>query len=200
MPFAIDVSNHSGDLKGKGPALRDHARRIIIGTQDVAVAKAQVDEVKNCFDIHLYQFHYLSIPIQRELDKTLEVHQYVFDKTGKSPFVWMDFEDKFRDHYNPPLLGYEVHPDVITGWVQYAIFLAEEEFGSVGLYTRRGWWQEYTADNSGLFTNLPLWAADWDGVPDLNVYKPFGGWSKQTMKQYAGDVTVEGVLCDLNVY
>ena len=42
--------------------------------------------------------------------------------------------------------------------------------------------------------------AHYDNDPSFSDFKPFGGWSKPSIKQYAGDKTVCGAGVDLNFY
>lgn len=42
--------------------------------------------------------------------------------------------------------------------------------------------------------------AHYDGNPSFSDFRPFGGWSKPAIKQYAGDKTECGAGVDLNYY
>ena len=42
---------------------------------------------------------------------------------------------------------------------------------------------------------MPLWYAHYDNVQAFSDFKPFGGFSKPAMKQYAGDIT----LCNADI-
>lgn len=42
--------------------------------------------------------------------------------------------------------------------------------------------------------------AHYDGKPSFSDFRPFGGWSKPAIKQYAGDKTECGAGVDLNYY
>ncbi len=37
------------------------------------------------------------------------------------------------------------------------------------------------------FAGYPLWAAQYDGIPDPDVFTPFGGWQQCAIKQYSAD-------------
>lgn len=47
-------------------------------------------------------------------------------------------------------------------------------------------------------TGHNLWYAHYDGVANFNDFSPFSGWSKPSMKQFAGDTTVCGLDVDKN--
>jgi hypothetical protein len=45
-----------------------------------------------------------------------------------------------------------------------------------------------------------LWYAHYDGSAAFTDFSAFGGWTKPTMKQFAGDTTVCGVDLDKNYH
>ena len=67
-----------------------------------------------------------------------------------------------------------------------------------GIYSGAWWWIPAT-DNSEAFRDLPLWAADYDGIADLDVWRPFGGWERPSTKQYQGTTNLCGLAVDLNI-
>jgi len=38
--------------------------------------------------------------------------------------------------------------------------------------------------SANIASDLPLWAAQWDGIPTLESVHLFGGWTKAFAKQY----------------
>jgi hypothetical protein len=52
-----------------------------------------------------------------------------------------------------------------------------------GIYTGAWCWTE----GWEAFALLPLWAAQYDGIPDVDVFTPFGGWQTCAVKQYSAD-------------
>lgn len=50
------------------------------------------------------------------------------------------------------------------------------------------------ADQCNKFMNLPLWYAYYNNVQNFSDFRPFGGWTTPSIKQYKGTVT----LCDVN--
>lgn len=54
-------------------------------------------------------------------------------------------------------------------------------------YTAGWWWQHHTMQGTHDFSQYPLWAAQYDGVADLSVFTPFGGWTACQGKQYTGN-------------
>lgn len=71
---------------------------------------------------------------------------------------------------------------------------------SVGIYTSYYNWQAIVGLNWTGCSSLPLWYAHYDNSPSFSDFTPYGGWTKPSIKQYAGDKTVCGVDLDLNYY
>lgn len=71
---------------------------------------------------------------------------------------------------------------------------------SVGIYSSYYNWQSIVGLGWTGVSSLPLWYAHYDNSPSFSDFQSFGGWSKPSMKQYAGDKTVCGAGVDLNYY
>lgn len=54
--------------------------------------------------------------------------------------------------------------------------------------------------NCAKFSDFPLWYAHYDGIPSFSDFKPFGGWTKPTIKQYKGTSSLCGASVDLNYH
>ena len=46
---------------------------------------------------------------------------------------------------------------------------------------------------------LPLWYAHYDSHSSFSDFKPYGGWSHPTIKQFIGDTKVAGIGVDMNI-
>lgn len=68
-----------------------------------------------------------------------------------------------------------------------------------GLYSAAWWWIPATG-NSQLWAGERWWTADYDGVPDLSVFRPFAGITQLAGKQYQGTTSLEGMTVDLSVF
>lgn len=77
-------------------------------------------------------------------------------------------------------------------WLQEAVCAVQEAGYIAGVYTACWFWPKVRGD----FSHLPLWAAQYDGIPTLESVVLFGGWSREMVwgKQYQG----EGI--DLDVF
>eukprot|EP01129_Flabellula_baltica_P017318 TRINITY_DN9566_c0_g1_i1.p1 TRINITY_DN9566_c0_g1~~TRINITY_DN9566_c0_g1_i1.p1 ORF type:complete len:220 (-),score=52.09 TRINITY_DN9566_c0_g1_i1:17-655(-) len=71
---------------------------------------------------------------------------------------------------------------------------------AVGIYTNYYNWQEIVGLGWTGVSQHPLWYAHYDGVPNYNDFRSFGGWSKPSIKQYVGDASECGVGIDKNWY
>eukprot|EP00005_Dracoamoeba_jomungandri_P002001 CAMPEP_0174250800 /NCGR_PEP_ID=MMETSP0439-20130205/847_1 /TAXON_ID=0 /ORGANISM="Stereomyxa ramosa, Strain Chinc5" /LENGTH=212 /DNA_ID=CAMNT_0015330963 /DNA_START=76 /DNA_END=714 /DNA_ORIENTATION=+ len=70
----------------------------------------------------------------------------------------------------------------------------------VGIYTSYYNWESIVGLDWTGVSRYPLWYAHYDNSPSFGDFKAFGGWSKPSIKQYAGDKTVCGAGVDLNYY
>ena len=82
-----------------------------------------------------------------------------------------------------------------TWWLRTALDRLAERGVKAGIYTGAWWWNDPRHMNSSTaFRETPLWYAEYDGVPDLFHWTPFGGWLNPAGKQY--DTT--GALCGIS--
>ncbi len=91
-------------------------------------------------------------------------------------------------------------PTAYGDWI-YNYFVALPSSMKAGIYTGEWYWtHSYILDNDTSFSiDLPLWNADPDGVADITVFPTeYGGWTKQTIKQY-GTGVFGGATLDVNV-
>ncbi|RYG64455.1 hypothetical protein EON64_13955 [archaeon] len=70
---------------------------------------------------------------------------------------------------------------------------------SMGIYTSNSQWSPIMG-GSTKFSSYPLWYAHYDNVENFSDFKPFGGWSKPNVKQYAGTTAICSASVDKNVY
>lgn len=72
----------------------------------------------------------------------------------------------------------------LEDWLSRAVAQVESQGQRAWVYARKDWWRRQ-GDSTG-FARLPLWAVQWDGIPDLDIVGVFGGWSKASGKQWSG--------------
>lgn len=70
----------------------------------------------------------------------------------------------------------------------------------VGVYSSTYQWGSIMGNDFTAGSPYPLWYAHYDNTPNFNDFRPFGGWTKPAIKQYAGDHTLCGVGVDKNFY
>lgn len=72
----------------------------------------------------------------------------------------------------------------------------------VGIYATAYMWQTIFGSRSACpaVASSQLWYAHYDKSPSFSDFGSFGGWTKPTIKQYEGDVTLCGAGVDKNYY
>jgi hypothetical protein len=107
------------------------------------------------------------------------------------PVLWLDCES-----YK---VGGEVRdPGPDAAWLRAAIDESRKLGVKPGIYTGGWWWREFMND-SGEFSDLPLWAAEYDDSTDIEDVTLFGGWTHASGKQFAERLP-SGVGLDQNVF
>jgi len=86
-------------------------------------------------------------------------------------------------------------------WLKEAVAQAKAKLGEkrVGIYSSQYEWGLVMGNQRGP-TELPVWFADYDGKPTLSNFREFGGWTRASMKQFAGDAKMCNCDVDLNWY
>ncbi|EGG24519.1 hypothetical protein DFA_02762 [Cavenderia fasciculata] len=70
---------------------------------------------------------------------------------------------------------------------------------SVGVYTSASQWQQIMGSWNGA-ASYPLWYSNYDSNPSFSDFKPFGGWTSPTIKQYNSDQMVCELAVNQNYY
>lgn len=145
---------------------------VVVGLQRVELAKRQLDILKTAgFKLHTYIY-----PPSKVLSSYIpEVLKIMDDYSLVN--IWVDVEES------------EVNQAA-----------AIRELNNVpgircGIYTSAYMWGRYM-NHTTIFSKNPLWYAQYDNIPSMAGFKPFGGWVRPVMKQYNADHP----RYDLNVY
>lgn len=126
------------------------------------------------FDCYVYD--YLGAPDW--LDGALEGLSQAQAEEGLRPRkLWLDEEDTETE------AGWTTADRVVA--IGQSARRALNAGYATGIYTGAWWWGPKTSNNRS-FTDLPLWAAQYDNIADASVFTPFGGWSACRIKQFAG--------------
>ena len=176
----MDVSNYTGHLsEAQALGLQEEGIAFLIaGTQNESVTRQQ-----------------LRIAIASEMDVDAYVMLYPGDTDSQ---VLRGIEVVYGLPIGRLWLDVEV-AGLTLDHVRRASRICETNNIPWGIYTSRSKWQELTGDSDEL-SSAPLWAAFYDGVPNLDNWGgPYGGWKKPMVKQYQGSTQLAGVLCDINV-
>lgn len=71
----------------------------------------------------------------------------------------------------------------LEDWLARAVAQLESQGQRCWVYSSRGWWTR-NGDSHG-FVRLPLWVAQYDGIPELDIVGLFGGWTEAAGKQWS---------------
>jgi GH25 family lysozyme M1 (1,4-beta-N-acetylmuramidase) len=130
----------------------------------------------------------------RGKNPTTQVNELVAGVTGSLySTIWIDVET------NPSLgCSWSGH-DASTNcnFLIETINAIKAKGKQAGIYSSQTMWQSIFGSSSACATlgSIPLWYAHYDNVQAFSDFKSFGGWTKPTMKQFAGDVT----LCNADI-
>ena len=103
---------------------------------------------------------------------------------GRFQIVWLDIEIyKWNENI-------ETNRNFIRGLVN-ELKSSEIRFG---IYTSIRSWTAIVGDWTEL-SNEMLWYSQWNGAASFEGFKPFGGWTKPSVKQYSGNQR----LCNIDV-
>lgn len=196
MAIALDISHFTESTSGPlttqqlDDAWDAGVRTFRPSIANQAVAVRQIDAIVDNghpFNICTYRYYYFgSMLTEAVIDKAFI--QRVRDLKYNIQLHSLDIED--------------TNPNVTTTQRILETNQLVEAFGGfclTDLYTAYWYWTQYMS-NTQSFNFMPLWFADWDNIPDLNIDPPFGGFTKGHMKQYAGDQYFAGIWCDVNYY
>jgi hypothetical protein len=144
----------------------------------------------------------------------LIMDMYMFPCRGKSGTAQVD---EMMNGINSGLYGMvwidvETNPSAGCGWgTNYASncqFLVEiinrikSKGKHLGIYATAYMWQSIFGARNACpqAASEQLWYAHYDNSPSFSDFSSFGGWTKPSIKQFAGDVTVCGGGIDKNFY
>ncbi|CAG8668033.1 14921_t:CDS:2, partial [Racocetra persica] len=105
--------------------------------------------------------------------------------------AWLDVEvDNKSGNWNlGPAKNKEILKEFYDAW--------KSTGWKFGIYSSQSQWETIIGNrNWVLDSSLPLWYSIYDNVPKLNNFRPFGGWTQGTCKQYAGDSKFCGASFD----
>lgn len=104
--------------------------------------------------------------------------------------IWLDIEGKqyWLDSYSANQKFFE------------ELLLAATAHKNVGIYASEYQWSDIMGSSYTGGSSHQLWYAHYDNDPSFSDFKPFGGWTKPSIKQYAGDASVCGADIDKDSY
>ena len=196
---AIDVSNYSGEISPEqARALYVVGiRRVIVQAvnERVLTHRQQIPVLLTAgFEVEGYVYVWFSADTQFVANRVEWACREFDDFPGVTKRMWLDCEQTALD--TPP---FDHVNEPVSMHIRTAVDVTTAMGYAPGIYTAEWWWRP-GASNSTEWAHLPLWNAEYDGDPETLAVN-YGGWTKATMKQYAGTSTVASVpMVDLDAY
>ena len=195
--LAVDISNYTNDLtKEKLSCWRSHGVGLVI-VQCVnpgppyppGKTREQLEILtEDSMPTHGYNYLWLDESVASFLNRYNLFNGYDLSH------IWIDVED------NREALNY-LTPEQRVTVVRRAVEMTKERYPekTVGIYTGKWYWDAFMG-NSIAFAEEPLWDSWFNGIADVNNFRPYGGWDKCLIKQHIGDGELCGVTgIDINV-
>ena len=118
-----------------------------------------------------------------------DLHTFLSEHNVRFGMVWLDIEG--------PGLYWGHDLDANAQFIQDLISEARAVGFHLGMYTSLSQYPGIVG--SGTFaSDLPLWYADYDGVPSFDDFRPFNGWSHPAIKQFSDAGSKCGASYDIN--
>jgi hypothetical protein len=117
-----------------------------------------------------------------------------FLQGSKYGSIWLDIET------NPSSgCGWSSDLSSNCNYIQGMIQQGKTSGKKIGVYASEYMWTSIAGSSCtvGSTAGAPLWYADYDNEPNFDDFKPFGGWTTPTMKQYQTGTTC-GIGVDYN--
>ena len=116
---------------------------------------------------------------------------------GMFGMMWLDMES------NPsPGCGFSANYANNCQFLKDLIATGNKLGIKMGIYSSAYMWSSLFGSSctAGAAAGLPIWYAHYDGKRTFSDFKPFGGWTKPAIKQYADHVGMCGLNADANWY
>ena len=183
---AVDVSHWSGSGWSADCFVDSGITHLIAGTQNPTITRAQLDAALAAgMTVDAYVYLYWSSSLTTQVQNALAtVEGYPITR------LWLDAENSAAGYTSAQILQK----------IQEALDACGET--PCGIYTAKWWWDPATGYSTA-FSDVPLWYARYDLVPDFADWyggiSDFGGWTDPAGKQYQGSNDVCGVNVDRNI-
>ena len=151
--------------------------------------------VKNFWDADFRHVDLYMFPCPRcgksAAEQVQELAQYISSNGVKFGMVWLDIEGASQYWHSSKSENQQFFQ---------ALFSEAKKHWHVGVYANENTWGsimglDYTGGSSA-----SLWYAHYDSNPSFSDFRPFGGWSRPSIKQYNDNGNTCGVGYDVNWY
>lgn len=116
---------------------------------------------------------------------------------GQFGMMWFDVET------NPsPGCGFSSSQAANCQFLRELIAAGNSHGIKMGIYSSSYMWSSIMGNGYtvGAASGLPIWYAHYDGARTFSDFRPFGGWTRPAIKQYADHVGMCGINADANWY
>ena len=112
--------------------------------------------------------------------------------------IWLDIETNTSPGCSWSSFSHESNCEFVNELVE----VVKSRGKPVGIYASYYMWENIFGSPSNCPGHgaLPLWYPHYDKDPSFSDFKPFGGWTKPTIKQYENTHYVCGAGVDTNWY
>ncbi len=141
-------------------------------------------------NVDVYHFPSLKVGAEAQVDAAVSALQAAGAQFG---MYWLDVE---QSPGNWSTSDFAANSAFLTSLVQ----AAEARGLTVGMYTSLVQWSAIMGSSDHQFAAYPLWYAAYQTPPNpsFSDFKPFGGWTQPTLKQFTGSTVSSGVGYDSN--
>ncbi len=190
--MAVDTSNFQGPLTARfAECLKDNGWDHVVvrlSLEDAGKHAIAWQQLRTCIDAGLGVSGYIWAYMDQNPE---ELAQAAIDGYGSLPLKrwWVDVEDT----------GHAGTVAQNMDWLARCLYYLQARGKPPGIYTGAWFWPSHLGHAD--FSDYPLWAAQYDGIPDLDVWQSFSFWGSIAGKQYTATGNVCGMHpLDLNVF
>ena len=173
---AIDVSSHQPmdlttliqDTQSSHVVVKLYLPQEVI-SQDWSIAQGSSAAANNC-SVGGYVWGYADLSPEQTILDALDLIPRVCPGTS---MLWLDCEE--YDGVGP-----------LGSWIQRAVYAGEGLGQRIGVYSAKWYWDKI--GNPEILSRIsatgrpPLWIAQYNDIPDLDVQPLFGGWTREDIK------------------
>jgi hypothetical protein len=193
--FGVDLSSARLTLEAARCLKANGWGRVTVGIRydNLALTRSNLQVAKDAgLEVDAYAYYWLGGDVRDRTRRSLDLC-LPYDITQ----LWPDWEDNGHGAAGVPNRA-EFPPSRVCDLIA-AVDDEMRNYFPPSKYSGAWWWTPATG-NSTRWAGDEWWIAQYDGIPDLSVFTPFGGITRLVGKQYQGTTSECGVTVDLNLW